>query len=145
MVGRLDIVIIIRVIVRFRLFRWMREGRVTWARRFAVAPVEECEGERGTPESYVKIGKLLATARLPIVEPHAPKVNQKKTAPAFLVLHQPPRPFWNDSPSDACGSLVGSLHPGSVQADIVVMNLHDITTMSYLRAVRLIKTSRRTQ
>lgn len=46
----------------------MREGRVTWARRFAVAPVEECEGERGTPESYVKIGKLLATARLPIVE-----------------------------------------------------------------------------
>ena len=42
--------------------------------------------------------------------------SQKKIAPAFLVVHQPERPFLKPSPLLALGSLFGFLHPGSVQA-----------------------------
>lgn len=42
--------------------------------------------------------------------------SQKKIAPAFLVEHQPERPFLKPSPLLALGSLFGFLHPGSVQA-----------------------------
>ena len=44
-------------------------------------------------------------------------------AAAFLVLQKPPSPFRKSSPFEAWGSLVASLHPGSVHAEIVTMKL----------------------
>lgn len=52
-----------------------------------------------------------------------PKVSQKKIHPAFFVLHHEGKPLTKPSPSDAWGSLLASLHPGSVHAEMVVTNL----------------------
>ena len=52
------------------------------------------------------------------------KPSQKNMAPARLVLHQLGNPFLKPSSrSPAWGSFSGSLHPGCVQAEIVVIKL----------------------
>ena len=49
--------------------------------------------------------------------------------PAFFVLHHPGSPLTKSSPpSLAWGSFEASLHPGSVHAEIVVMNLVTLST-----------------
>jgi hypothetical protein len=50
------------------------------------------------------------------------KTNQKKTAPAFFVLHQFGNPATKSFPADlACGSSAAFLHPASVHAEMVVV------------------------
>lgn len=44
-------------------------------------------------------------------------------AAAFLVLQNPPRPLWKSFPRLAWGSLLASLQPGSVHAEMVTMKL----------------------
>ena len=52
------------------------------------------------------------------------KLSQKNMAPARFVLHQLGNPFLKPSSrSPAWGSFEASLHPGCVQAEIVVMKL----------------------
>jgi hypothetical protein len=75
---------------------------------------------------------------------NSPNANQKNIAPAFFVLHHPLRPFLNASPSFACGSLLAFLHPGSVQAEIVTINLAHIT-MSIFNPALMIKMDARNQ
>lgn len=53
-----------------------------------------------------------------------PNVNQKNIHPAFLVLHHEGKALTKLSPSDAWGSLLAFLHPASVQAEMVVINLN---------------------
>ena len=57
---------------------------------------------------------------------HLPNANQKNTAAAFFVLHHPTRPFLKSSPLSWLGSWSGFLHPGSVHAEMVTMNLYSL-------------------
>ena len=55
---------------------------------------------------------------------YTPNASQKNIAPDFFVMHHPGRPFTKSSPlASAFGSLLASLQPGSVHAEIVTINL----------------------
>lgn len=56
--------------------------------------------------------------------------------PAFFVLHHEGKPFVKSSPSDAWGSLLASLHPGSVHAEMVVTNLDVKATVRVMHEER---------
>lgn len=53
-----------------------------------------------------------------------PKSSQKNMHPAFLVLHQEGKPLIKSWPSEAWGSLLAFLQPGSVHAEMVVTKLN---------------------